>query len=48
MTGRGRRQRDEEWTRKFSELLRLVVVSNNINLDHLDSDARILMSAFRT
>ena len=48
MTGRGRHQRYEEWTREFSELLRLVVESNNINLDHLDSDARILMSAFRT
>lgn len=47
MSGRGRRQRDEEWTCKFSELLRLVVESNNNNLDHLDSDAGILMSAFR-
>lgn len=48
MTGRGRRQRDEEWTRKFSKLLRLVVESNNINLDHLDSDAGILMGTYRT
>lgn len=48
MTRRGRRQRDEEWTCKFSKLLRLVVESNNIKLDHLDSDAGILLSAFRT
>lgn len=48
MTGRGRRQRDEEWTCKFSKLLRLVVESNNINLDHLDSDGGILMSTYRT
>lgn len=48
MTGRGRRQRDEEWTCKFSKLLRLIVESNNIKLDHLDSDAGILMSAYRT
>lgn len=48
MTGRGRRQRDEEWTQKFSKLLHLVVESNNIKLNHLDSDAGILLSAFRT
>lgn len=48
MTARGRRQRDEEWSRKFSNLLGLVVESNGITLNHLDSEAGILMSTYRT
>ena len=47
MAARGRRQRDEEWSRKFSNLLGLVVESNGITLNHLDSEAGILMGTVK-